>query len=174
LVSDPICSSAGCTQYKHKHLEPEYPVDYAVPNFGADPEVDSTKNSLKIAERMHNHEWVWDKNFKKRHEVRADDVLYNDQPSLDRDIIDSQHNLHNTESKFGHTYQLSQLNSDPICSSAGCWKSNYSKKVEERIVQYPDPAAQGLDSDIRDTMNHEQAASTQYGKVWSNDAIGWV
>jgi hypothetical protein len=36
LQSDPICSSSGCTQYKHDEQKPSYPMDYFVPNFGVD------------------------------------------------------------------------------------------------------------------------------------------
>jgi hypothetical protein len=35
---DPICSSAGCTQYKHPVLT-TYPMDYPVPDFGIDHEI---------------------------------------------------------------------------------------------------------------------------------------
>jgi hypothetical protein len=37
--SDPICSSAGCTQYKHKKKERGYKINYPVPNFGADKDI---------------------------------------------------------------------------------------------------------------------------------------
>jgi hypothetical protein len=39
--SDPICDSAGCSQYLHPKppKEDEHPMDYFVPNFGRDPEV---------------------------------------------------------------------------------------------------------------------------------------
>jgi len=33
LDSDPICSSAGCTQYKAPEFK-THPMDYFVPNFG--------------------------------------------------------------------------------------------------------------------------------------------
>ena len=45
-TSDPICSSAGCTQYQHKKTPLGYPVDYFVPNFGPDPENAATMNSM--------------------------------------------------------------------------------------------------------------------------------
>ena len=35
---DPICSSAGCTQYKHPETE-SWPKDYPVANFGVDHEI---------------------------------------------------------------------------------------------------------------------------------------
>ena len=36
MESDPICSSAGCTQYKQPEGPPQHPMDYFVPNFGMD------------------------------------------------------------------------------------------------------------------------------------------
>ena len=42
LESDPICSSAGCDQYKHPEAPEDPPRDYFVPNFGHDPDMVST------------------------------------------------------------------------------------------------------------------------------------
>ena len=53
-------------------------------------------------------------------------------------------------------FALTQKKSDPVCGSGGCWKSDYSKKIEAGIVQYPDPDAQGLDSDVKTTLKHEE------------------
>jgi hypothetical protein len=39
LNSDPICSSAGCTEYKLPDDGPKYPMDYFVPNFGVDSNI---------------------------------------------------------------------------------------------------------------------------------------
>ena len=37
LDSDPICNSAGCTQYKHPDPKTDnWPINYPVPNFGQD------------------------------------------------------------------------------------------------------------------------------------------
>lgn len=40
--SDPICSSAGCTQYEHPKKDRGYKVDYFVPQFGADHDIVTT------------------------------------------------------------------------------------------------------------------------------------
>jgi hypothetical protein len=55
--SDPICSSAGCTQYKHKHKKLGYDIDYFVPHFGADQDINDDFNSLKTAEDMVGHKF---------------------------------------------------------------------------------------------------------------------
>ena len=45
--SDPICSSAGCETYIKSHVrKPKYPMDYFVPNFGADRSINEAKESL--------------------------------------------------------------------------------------------------------------------------------
>merc|ERR1719450_2077926 len=55
LESDPICSSAGCTQYKHKHKKLGYDIDYFVPHFGTDQEINDNFEDLKVAEKIQGH-----------------------------------------------------------------------------------------------------------------------
>jgi hypothetical protein len=57
-----------------------------------------------------------------------------------------------------------KLNSDPICSSAGCPKSKWTKEEEAKIVQYPDPS--DLDEDVDHTLKHESDASDKLGHIW--------
>jgi hypothetical protein len=45
LHDDPICSSAGCTQYLHPKIE-TYPMDYFVPDFGLDHEIKATHSHI--------------------------------------------------------------------------------------------------------------------------------
>lgn len=49
--SDPICSSAGCTQYKHGGKGLGYDINYGVPNFGEDHEISDLKHNLAIVEK---------------------------------------------------------------------------------------------------------------------------
>ena len=54
VQSDPICSSAGCTEYKLPELDPklEWPKNYFVPNFGAmDTDIEGTFQSLEDAQK---------------------------------------------------------------------------------------------------------------------------
>jgi len=46
LDSDPICSSAGCTQYKHKKTPLGYALNYPVPNNGVDRDITDTHASV--------------------------------------------------------------------------------------------------------------------------------
>ena len=51
ISSDPICNSAGCTQYKHPDSkEASYPMDYGVPHFGMDRDIQGSLENLAVAE----------------------------------------------------------------------------------------------------------------------------
>jgi hypothetical protein len=83
IESDPICSTAGCTQYAHPAPKdsviepPPAAVDYFVPSFGKDPDMAGTMNSIKIAEDMNKHNliMVTPESKAKWHNV-AKDTLY--------------------------------------------------------------------------------------------------
>lgn len=49
--SDPICSSAGCTQYRHPSKDLGYKINYAVPNFGKDHDIRHSEQSAVDAEK---------------------------------------------------------------------------------------------------------------------------
>jgi hypothetical protein len=110
LASDPICNSAGCTQYKHDAAKDRgYDIDYPVPNFGMDRDVAGSLSNLPVAEKLVGHKWT---NFgteesKKKWENPAKKVLYNFAPELDGNIRDSVKNLSDTETKMKHKYKLS-------------------------------------------------------------------
>ena len=168
LESDPICNSSGCTQYKHPKKKLGYELNYKVPDFGVDPDVVANHRSLEIAEGQWNHKLsLGTEESKDKYHNPAKDVDYNFKPDLDGDVITTQKNLKNSEVRLGHTYQLAELESDPACSSAGCWKSEYTKKREDKIVQYPDPKVDGLDHDVIVTLNNEKNASGALQHNWN-------
>lgn len=163
--SDPICSSAGCTQYKHKKTPLGYPIDYPVPSFGKDPEIEANANSLSIAEAMHSHKLIMGtpESKAKWHNV-AKDTLYDYAPELDDDMKSTASHLGLAEGIRKHKWNIedvqldAELASDPICPSSGCWKSDWTKEQEAAIVHYPDPDEQGLDGDILDSQENEKLA----------------
>ena len=106
LTSDPICNSAGCTQYKHPDSkEAKYDMNYYVPSFGMDRDIQGSLENLHVAEGIVKHHWVGiDKD---KYANPAKKVDYNFAPRLDGDIIDSQNNLVATEKRLEHTYELS-------------------------------------------------------------------
>merc|ERR1711934_459892 len=133
INSDPICSSAGCDQYKHKKKKRGYDINYFVPNFGADKDMTDNHHSLAISEGALGHtlEMGTEKSKAKWHNV-AKDTDYNFAPKLDADMIHTAKHLGDAESSLGHKWVIDDLqvasdvhtesdhNSDPICSSAGC------------------------------------------------------
>jgi hypothetical protein len=172
--SDPICSSAGCDQYKHKKKERGYKINYPVPSFGVDTDILANHASLELAEGMKQHKLIMgtEESKAKWHNV-AKDTDYNFAPKLDGDIITTNKNLADSEKNLNHHWALavqldSNINgrSDPICASSGCPKSEYTEEEEDKIVQYPDPNAQGLDHDIKVTHANEANASQTLGHKW--------
>ena len=95
-------------------------MDYPVPSFGADPEMETTHNSIAIGEAQYNHKLIMGTDESKAQwKNQAKDVDYNFAPALDHDMIVTHNNLENAEATLGERMDV-QLTSDPICSSAGC------------------------------------------------------
>merc|ERR1712147_611322 len=169
VQSDPICSSAGCSQYKHKKKPRGYDINYPVPNFGVDHDILDNHHSLAISEGALGHKLeMGTEASKAKWHNPAKDTDYNFRPKLDGDMISTAKHLGDAENSLGHKWVIDDLqinsdvktNSDPICGSLGCEKSQWTKDEEAKIVQYPDPYAQGLAADIRHTLQHEGDAST--------------
>jgi hypothetical protein len=88
LESDPICSSSGCTQYKHKTKGLGYKINYPVPNFGKDHDIVDNHGSLSWAENSLNHKWTW-----KEIEPEKDPVTYYDAGPLENDVASTMKHL---------------------------------------------------------------------------------
>merc|ERR1719503_165243 len=58
LMSDPICSSAGCDQYRHKKKDFPYKINYSVPSFGKDQDLIRQDGSVDLAQGILKHEWT--------------------------------------------------------------------------------------------------------------------
>ena len=102
MESDPICSSAGCTQYKHKKKSLGYDINYFVPHFGADTEINESKASLATAEEMIGHKF----DFPNAKWKKPKAVKYTSVAPYDEDIVDSVKNLADSEKQLGHTWSL--------------------------------------------------------------------
>jgi hypothetical protein len=88
-------------------------MDYFVPNFGRDVhDTMATEQSLATAESMLGHKWEWNPS--------EEEIIQYPHPPLDSEISDSIEHMGQAESDLGHEWTVLQLNSDPICSSAGC------------------------------------------------------
>jgi hypothetical protein len=152
LRDDPVCSSAGCTQYKHPEAIAGHPMDYPVPSFGADPEIETTANSISIGEAMYNHKIIMGTEESKAQWVNPATEAgsqYDFAPELDHDIKVTHTNLANAEEVLGTTMLQTQSSaqSDPICSSAGCTQYKHPDLPAGHPMNYPVPNF-GVDSDI--------------------------
>ena len=102
VQSDPICSSAGCVQYRHKKKELGYKINYPVPNFGADNDIIDSKASLDLAEKQQGH--LLDLPNPKWRKQKVVQWSYDD--SLDDDTISTLKNLDDAEKQLGHKWEL--------------------------------------------------------------------
>jgi len=106
LESDPICSSAGCDQYKQPDGPAPPPMNYFVPNFGMDRDVINTLADEKVASALTGHAWSfktpesWEK-----WRNRAKDVDYNFAPELSDDMVDSAASAAIAEDQYGNDGQ---------------------------------------------------------------------
>ena len=87
VESDPICSSAGCNQYKHPKKDPGYDKDYPVVNLGVDKEIIDHNENLPVAEKIVGHHWVWDDSD------RPKKIKYDYSPKLEGEMTDAKVNL---------------------------------------------------------------------------------
>ena len=102
-TSDP-CIGDSCGVYKLPAGPKDPPRDYFVPNFGADPEVASVMDSIKIAEKQEKHNLVMgtpESRAKWQIVAKLDSNRYDMDPSLDADVISTNQNIASAEDKLG-------------------------------------------------------------------------
>jgi hypothetical protein len=102
VSSDPICSSAGCDQYEHPKIK-THPMDYFVPDFGVDHDIQAAHSAIAQAETQLNHKWV-------PQEVKdgADKDYFVPNFGVDQDIKDTNASLDTSEGTVGHTWTPTQ------------------------------------------------------------------
>lgn len=179
--SDPICSSAGCTQYKHPAAE-THPMDYFVPDFGQDHDIDHSISNEKIASKIVGHKWDWKKaDAPPPRDYKVPDF------GVDEDIKNVRSAIASEEDLQGHSWnptqdangywsvpeaasndsyaynpdqyvnnngmvQLnSEIKSDPICSSSGCNQYKHVSSAPVHPMDYPVPDF-GQDHDVADSI----------------------
>ena len=104
IESDPICNSAGCTQFLHPEKDRGYKINYFVPDFGVDKDIIANKNSLANAEKQLGHKWEFPTGKPKRKEVE-----YKEDLPLDEDIVATKKNLKSVEKDLGHTWKVTEV-----------------------------------------------------------------
>jgi hypothetical protein len=186
IGSDPICSSAGCTQYEHPKVD-GHPMDYFVPNFGVDQNIIDHDSSLAIAEKQLNHKLV----IEEMPKIERNYPVANF--GVDADILATQASIKNTETELGSTFEPKQdengfwivpqpfdnksyaysnrdvfvqldEQSDPICSSAGCDQYKHPE-LKSHPMDYPVPNF-GVDHEILDSHSALNIAEKQLNHTW--------
>jgi len=108
--SDPVCSSAGCN-YASEKGKKTHPMNYFVPNFGRDSDINVNWNSLDWAENSLRHRWVlphgWDKKEK-------DNSYTVPNFGVDEDIVNTQKNIAAQEKRLKHPWK-------PVQDENGVW-----------------------------------------------------
>lgn len=105
IESDPVCHSAGCTQYtwmdalrKKKEGPPvEYPTGQAL-----EGDIINTWDNLDVAEKLKNHEWKFNQDVYDKRDKLDEPITYNFKPDLDEDIVNTQGHLAVSEKKLGN------------------------------------------------------------------------
>jgi len=162
MRDDPIGSSIGITQYMHPGPKSSpYPLNYPVPNFGADQGMLDVNGSIAAAEASTGIPFKW-----KDTEPAAVTEYRTDRP-LDVDIQASISNMHDMEGIHGawDAIQLSMESaafSDPIMSSVGevtqyLHPAPKDTTLQPAVMDYPVPSF-GVDPDMLTTMNSIKVA----------------
>ena len=171
MQSDPICSSAGCSQYKQPEGPPDHPMDYKVPNFGMDKEIIGSIDDEKVASALVGHAWAfktpesWEK-----YRNRAKDTDYNFAPELSEEMKTSLNSAKIAENQldkpFNWDFVVTEMKDDPCYSSLGnCLQTLPPTEGAGYPMDYKVPSF-GPDPDMVGTMANEKIASTMIGHAW--------
>lgn len=103
--SDPVCHSAGCTQYNwmdrlRKNNE-EPPVLYKTDD-KLDHDIIRTWDNLDVAENQKNHRWIFNSDIYKLKDKKPEPLNYDHGDTLDEDIVSTQGHLSAAEKTFGN------------------------------------------------------------------------
>ena len=102
--SDPVCHSAGCTQYNWMDAlrkKEDEPVQYKTDQ-GLEEDVISTWDNLDVAERQKNHNWIFNHEIYALRNKKTDPLAWDHGDVLDEDIVNTQGHLSAAENKLGN------------------------------------------------------------------------
>lgn len=122
--SDPICSSAGCTQYEHPHKK-DFKKDYFVPNFGKDHDLKTSDESAADAETALGH------TFTPKFDEEKDEWIVPTE-SAEFKLAGVKEDVHLGRDKV--------KGSDPSCTSSGwcgesLWPKHRAKEDEHDVLR---------------------------------------
>jgi hypothetical protein len=92
-----------------KEADPDYPINYVVPSYGADQEITATQNSQATAEKQVGHKLQ--ATFEKPKGFKKDYVVPNF--GADHDLITLNNNLDNAEKAAGHKIDAKSFTTVP-------------------------------------------------------------
>lgn len=157
-MDDPCVGLSCATMHKHATVA-KHPMDYPVPNFGADPDMETNMRSLEIAEEKTGKKLIMGTpESKAQWKNPADDTKYDFSPKLDGDVVASGKSLSAAEGELGTKMGAPeaeksnvQLVSDP-CWGDSCkvWKLPTEKENFPMNYAVNDF---GPDPDMAGTMN---------------------
>lgn len=161
-MDDP-CVGLGCDMFKKGKVE-KYKMNYYVPNFGADPDMETTQKSINIAEDATGQKLVMGTpESKAKWKNAADKTKYDFNPKVEGDVVDSANSLNAAEGELGH--KLSSPESNVQLASDPCWGDSCSrwKLPSEKETWKKDYAVPsfGADPDMEGTMNSLKIAEKQ-------------
>jgi hypothetical protein len=102
--SDPVCHSAGCTQYNWMdplRSKATPPVEYETGQ-ALDQDVINTWDNLGVAEKIKNHDWKFNPDVYKERAKEPAATEYDFGAALDEDIVNTQSHLNAAETSLGH------------------------------------------------------------------------
>jgi len=127
VTSDPICSSAGCTQYKHPSPE-THKMNYFVPDFGKDHDIRTSEDNAAAAEKVLGH------TFTPKFDEEKDEWVV---PTAEAEfrLAGVKEDIH-----LGKHKKKSKT-SDPSCTSAGwcgesLWPKQRAKEDEHAVLRH--------------------------------------
>lgn len=142
LKDDPVCGSGGCKKFDHPDHEPEFKMNYKVPDFGVDHEIAASHAHEAAASATIGHVWNPDKD---------DDGNW---------IVP-------TTTALGTKVDLN-MKDDPICLSTGCETrpaNPYNDEAWKKIGY--SPLDTPLEEDMQASIASNKQAIKETGKEWS-------
>ena len=142
VSSDPVCGSGGCKKFDHPDHEPEFKMNYKVPDFGPDHDIAASHAHEAAASASIGHVWNPDKD---------DDGNW---------IVP-------TTTAVGTKVDLN-MKDDPICLSTGCETrpaNPYNDEAWKKIGY--SPLDTPLEEDMQASLASNKQAIKETGKEWS-------
>jgi len=142
-------------------------INYPVNNFGADPDMASTLNSIAIGEKTTGHKLVMGTaDSKAKWHIVAKDTLYNTQPKLDPEMTDSTRHMVAAENRLGTTFV--QLKEDPITDSTGVVSQyTHPESLDKKIKMNYSVPNFGEDQEMLDQKKNLADTEKDMGHVFT-------